>query len=103
VALTHIGREIAISPNSHNENDCSYNDILSDPQTNAIMNMDLLDLMWSDPNDDIHGVIPSRRFGTNDLSVTSVEFGPDVARDFCKRNHIDVIVRGHEVAEDVCA
>jgi hypothetical protein len=52
----------------------------------------LQELMWSDPSDGAPGFQPSVR----GLSPGCVAFGPDIVQQFCERNGIDHIVRGHE-------
>jgi len=53
----------------------------------------LCDLLWADPDKDIHG------WCENDRGV-SYMFGPDVAATFLSRHNIDLIVRAHQVVED---
>ncbi|CAH2039025.1 unnamed protein product [Thlaspi arvense] len=54
------------------------------------------DLLWSDPteNDSVLGV----RRNARGKGVYS--FGPDVVKDFCERNKVDMIVRAHECVLD---
>lgn len=56
----------------------------------------LMDLLWSDPteNDSVEGLRPNAR------GPGIVTFGPDRVTDFCKRNNVDIIVRGHECVMD---
>jgi len=53
----------------------------------------LCDLLWADPDQDIHG------WCENDRGV-SFRFGPDVAATFLARHDLDLIVRAHQVVED---
>ena len=59
----------------------------------------LANLMWSDPTiDGCDGfVVPSRVRGPG---FGCLEFGPDIVHAFCARNRIDLIVRGHQVAQN---
>jgi protein phosphatase/serine/threonine-protein phosphatase BSU1 len=60
----------------------------------------LAELMWSDPTiDGRDGIVLASR--VRGQGPGCVEFGPDIVRQFCKRNGIDVIVRGHQVAQRV--
>lgn len=52
-----------------------------------------LELLWNDPRDMIDGFIPSPR-GDNIFY-----FGTDVTDQFLERNGLNMIVRGHEVAD----
>jgi serine/threonine-protein phosphatase 5 len=49
------------------------------------------DLLWSDPMEQ-RGLAPSPR------GVTSC-FGPDITDKFCRTNHIELIIRSHQVME----
>jgi len=53
----------------------------------------LCDLLWSDPQHDIHG------FGANDRGV-SVAFGANVVQEFLSQQDMDLVVRAHQVVED---
>ncbi len=59
----------------------------------------LANLMWSDPTIDGRDgfVVPSRVRGPG---FGCLEFGPDIVHAFCARNRIDLIVRGHQVAQN---
>jgi len=57
----------------------------SDPMDGTIVS----DLLWSDPCD-VNGHHPSPR-------NIGMLFGPDVAKQFCELNGLDVIVRAHEL------
>lgn len=60
----------------------------------------LAELMWSDPTTDGRdGILTISRVRGEGMGC--VEFGPDIVRQFCRRNGIDVIVRGHQVAQRV--
>ncbi|CAH2039024.1 unnamed protein product [Thlaspi arvense] len=54
------------------------------------------DLLWSDPteNDSVLGI----RANTRGKGVVS--FGPDVVKDFCERNKVDMIIRAHQCVLD---
>ncbi|CAN8311115.1 unnamed protein product [Cochlearia groenlandica] len=54
------------------------------------------DILWSDPteNDSILGVTGNSR--GPDVS----SFGPDIVKEFCERNKIDMIIRAHECVLD---
>lgn len=52
----------------------------------------LEDLLWSDPMD-TPGRQPSRR-------EAGTLFGPDVTKRFLEENHLDLLVRSHEVKMD---
>ncbi|KAG1689245.1 hypothetical protein DVH05_028517 [Phytophthora capsici] len=52
----------------------------------------LTHLLWSDPCDE-DGWKPSSR-------GAGVEFGPDITKEFCKRNDISLIIRSHECREE---
>lgn len=53
----------------------------------------ICDLVWSDPDPKISG------WGSNERGV-SFTFGNDVLKNFCNKNNIELIVRGHQVVED---
>ena len=53
----------------------------------------LEDLLWSDPEDTIHGVEPSPR-GAGNL------FGEDVTRTVLRDFNVKLLIRGHEPAEE---
>jgi len=55
----------------------------------------VVDLLWSDPaeKDSDRGFQPNKR-------GVSCVFGSDIVRNFCSRNKIDLIVRGHQVVRD---
>ncbi|KAJ1640635.1 Metallo-dependent phosphatase-like protein [Pavlovales sp. CCMP2436] len=53
----------------------------------------LCDLLWSDPDKDVHG------WGENDRGV-SYTFGADVVTRFLQRHELDLICRAHQVVED---
>jgi len=53
----------------------------------------LCDLLWSDPDKEVH------EWGENDRGV-SFTFGEDVVNKFANRNDIDLICRAHQVVED---
>jgi len=57
----------------------------------------LTDLLWSDPteHDSIQGIHANHNRGPGVVS-----FGPDTVREFCERNGLDLIVRGHECVLD---
>ncbi|WP_292000275.1 metallophosphoesterase [Caldivirga sp.] len=46
-------------------------------------------ILWNDPSDEVKGFVDSPR------GIGAYLFGPDVTRDFIKRNNINLIVRGH--------
>jgi diadenosine tetraphosphatase ApaH/serine/threonine PP2A family protein phosphatase len=50
----------------------------------------LCDLLWADPDKDIHG------WGENDRGV-SYTFGPDCVTDFLNRHDLDLVCRAHQV------
>lgn len=50
------------------------------------------ELLWSDPSDK-DGITPSYR-------GIGVQFGPDITRDFCKRNNLKCIIRSHEMKNE---
>lgn len=52
----------------------------------------MCDLLWSDPEQGIHGWAEN----TRGISYT---FGEDVVRKFCKQLKIEMIVRGHQVRD----
>lgn len=49
----------------------------------------LEDILWSDPMD-ANGRQPSRR-------EAGTMFGPDITKNFLEQNHLDLLVRSHEV------
>jgi serine/threonine-protein phosphatase PP1 catalytic subunit len=53
----------------------------------------LCDLLWSDPDKDVHG------WGENDRGV-SYTFGADIVTRFLQRLDLDLICRAHQVVED---
>jgi len=55
----------------------------------------VVDLLWSDPaeKDTDIGFQPNKR-------GVSCVFGSDIVRNFCKRNSLDLIIRGHQVVKD---
>ncbi|KAJ7918228.1 serine/threonine protein phosphatase alpha-3 isoform [Mycena leptocephala] len=53
----------------------------------------LADLLWSDPDKDIHG------WGKNDRGI-SCTFGADIVENFLERLDLSLICRGHQVVED---
>lgn len=55
----------------------------------------VVDLLWSDPaeKDTDIGYQPNKR-------GVSCVFGSDIVRNFCIRNKIDLIIRGHQVVKD---
>eukprot|EP00930_Biecheleria_cincta_P089198 TRINITY_DN78469_c0_g1_i1.p1 TRINITY_DN78469_c0_g1~~TRINITY_DN78469_c0_g1_i1.p1 ORF type:complete len:352 (-),score=65.48 TRINITY_DN78469_c0_g1_i1:109-1092(-) len=53
----------------------------------------LCDLLWSDPSE------ATQLWGANDRGV-SVSFSAQVVREFLHREHMDLIVRAHQVVED---
>jgi len=55
----------------------------------------VVDLLWSDPaeKDSDCGFKPNKR-------GVSCVFGSDIVRNFCARNNIDLIIRGHQVVAD---
>lgn len=53
----------------------------------------LCDLLWSDPDKDVHG------WGENDRGV-SYTFGADIVSQFLQRHDLDLICRAHQVVED---
>lgn len=53
----------------------------------------LCDLLWSDPDKDVHG------WGENDRGV-SYTFGVDTVSKFLARHDLDLICRAHQVVED---
>eukprot|EP00485_Elphidium_margaritaceum_P004994 CAMPEP_0202691798 /NCGR_PEP_ID=MMETSP1385-20130828/6403_1 /ASSEMBLY_ACC=CAM_ASM_000861 /TAXON_ID=933848 /ORGANISM="Elphidium margaritaceum" /LENGTH=1171 /DNA_ID=CAMNT_0049347251 /DNA_START=53 /DNA_END=3565 /DNA_ORIENTATION=- len=55
----------------------------------------IVDLLWSDPAE----TDTDTGFQANKRGVSCV-FGSDIVRSFCKRNSIDLIVRGHQVVKD---
>jgi serine/threonine-protein phosphatase PP1 catalytic subunit len=54
----------------------------------------LCDLLWSDPSEDL-----PTDWGTNERGV-SYTFSKDVVDKFLENNNLDLICRGHQVAED---
>ncbi|KAK1356073.1 Serine/threonine-protein phosphatase [Heracleum sosnowskyi] len=56
----------------------------------------LMDLLWSDPteNDSVEGIRPNAR------GPGLVSSGPDRVTEFCKRNNLEIIIRGHECVLD---
>lgn len=62
-----------------------------DEQTNL-----LFDILWSDPTeaDDVNGVRPNAR------GEGVVRFGPDRVQDFCRTNHLQLVLRAHECVWD---
>jgi protein phosphatase len=53
----------------------------------------LEEILWSDPEEDIKGTFPSPR-GAGRL------FGPDVTARFLEMLNVDVLIRGHEPADE---
>jgi len=55
----------------------------------------VVDLLWSDPaeKDTDTGFQPNKR-------GVSCVFGSDIVRNFCSRNNLDLIIRGHQVVKD---
>ncbi|KAJ2593254.1 type 1 serine/threonine-protein phosphatase catalytic subunit glc7, partial [Coemansia sp. RSA 1722] len=53
----------------------------------------LCDLLWSDPDKDIHG------WSENDRGV-SFTFGPDIVYKFLQKHDLDLVCRAHQVVED---
>lgn len=53
----------------------------------------LCDLLWSDPDPNIHG------WGENERGVSYV-FGQDIVTNFLKKQELDLIIRAHQVVED---
>lgn len=51
------------------------------------------EMMWSDPMDKITGFRPSLR----DLGV---RFGKDITEGFLQRNHLNLLIRSHELKQD---
>jgi diadenosine tetraphosphatase ApaH/serine/threonine PP2A family protein phosphatase len=52
----------------------------------------LEDLLWSDPEDDLHGISPSFR-GAGKV------FGKDITENVLRKLHAKVLIRGHEASE----
>ena len=52
----------------------------------------LEDILWSDPMDTM-GRLPSRR-------EAGTMFGPDITKAFLEKNHLELLVRSHEVKMD---
>jgi len=72
----------------------SFDDVRSIVRPSGVPDTGLLcDLLWADPDRDIHGWVE------NDRGV-SFSFGPDVAATFNLRHNLDLIVRAHQVVED---
>ena len=53
----------------------------------------MADLVWSDPESDIKGYRESDR-------GSGVTFGPDVVREFLKKNRLKLIIRAHQVVQN---
>ena len=53
----------------------------------------LCDLLWSYPDEFVHG------WSENERGVSYV-FGSDVVKKFIEKNDLDLICRGHQVVED---
>ncbi|KAI5192912.1 serine/threonine-protein phosphatase PP1 catalytic subunit [Nematocida sp. AWRm77] len=53
----------------------------------------LCDLLWSDPDKDVH------KWGENDRGV-SFTFGARIVEEFLKKHDLDLICRAHQVVED---
>lgn len=73
--------------------DVTLNDIMAidrvmEPPDSGLM----CDLLWSDPQIQ-NGRAPSKR-------GVGLSFGPDVTRKFLKHNHLDLIIRSHEVRDN---
>jgi len=78
-----------LSPDLHN-----LAEIQRIPRPTDIPDTGLLcDLLWSDPDKDVHG------WGENDRGV-SYTFGADVVSRFLQRHDLDLICRAHQVVED---
>mmetsp|Transcript_6851 Transcript_6851/g.18536 ORF Transcript_6851/g.18536 Transcript_6851/m.18536 type:complete len:340 (+) Transcript_6851:63-1082(+) len=78
-----------LSPDLHN-----LHEIARIPRPTDIPDTGLLcDLLWSDPDKDVHG------WGENDRGV-SYTFGADIVTKFLQRNELDLICRAHQVVED---
>jgi len=70
----------------------------------------VVDLLWSDPIDtcgltkEKDLIYDSKRGwegrGFNDHRRNGTYFGPDIVREFCRRNGIDLILRAHECVHD---
>ena len=52
----------------------------------------MTDILWADPCV-MNGRQPSKR-------GTSIQFGPDITRDFCDKNGLEYIIRSHEVKDE---
>jgi hypothetical protein len=69
----------------------------------------VVDLLWSDPIN-VCGLTKDKDLdlkngrwtgdGYNDHRNNGTYFGPDIVRNFCKRNDIDLIIRAHECVND---
>ena len=53
----------------------------------------LCDLLWSDPDKDVH------KWQENERGVSFV-FGPEVVSEFLRKNDLDLVCRAHQVVED---
>ncbi|RDD38500.1 Serine/threonine-protein phosphatase 5 [Trichoplax sp. H2] len=75
------------------DDDVTLNDIRKvdrkrEPPESGIM----CELLWSDPQPQ-PGRSPSKR-------GVGIQFGPDITKNFCERNNLDMIIRSHEVKND---
>ena len=52
----------------------------------------MTDILWSDPC-----YAPGRQMSKRG---TSIQFGPDITRDFCTKNGVEYIIRSHEVKDE---
>lgn len=56
----------------------------------------MCDLLWSDPDDSHNGWRPSPR-------GSGYTFGHDVSKQFNQENDLHLIIRGHQLVNEVCS
>lgn len=71
----------------------SISQLSKEPKPGDILKGPFIDLLWSDPNDDIEGFQVSHR-GTGHL------FGANVLKRFLKRSKVELMIRSHEACND---
>ncbi len=59
----------------------------------------LMNIVWSDPITDPKPMEWQPHYRGSDRSADMIAFSAEVTREFCARNGVSLIIRGHEVAE----
>ena len=67
----------------------------------SITDQIIMDILWSDPLiDDVQTGIEETLYKENDSRRTGVYFSEDALKEFCKRNGIKCVIRGHQAVEN---